>query len=403
MVKIAFSDLVEINPKVKLNKDDEYPFVEMGEVEPSRRYVYGLQDRPFSGGGTRFKSGDVLFARITPCLENGKIAQFDSDRQVGFGSTEFFVYRALPGISNPGYIYYLSKSDLIRQPAIKSMSGASGRQRADLESIINIAVPYHPLPAQNKIATILSAYDDLIENNLRRIKILEEMAQNLYREWFVNFRFPGHEKARFVDSPLGKIPEGWEIEYLKDISIIIMGQSPKSEFYNSVGAGLPFHQGVANFGRRFPLTKYYCTIEKRIANKGDILFSVRAPVGRINIADRNIIIGRGLSAIRHNSGWQWFLYHLLRYTFHEEDTIGGGTIFKSVTKSDMENIKILDPQKNMIEKFEALVLPMEEQIEVLEKKNINLRQTRDLLLPKLMPKRRSGKKANLNRWPEGAG
>jgi restriction endonuclease S subunit len=240
------------------------------------------------------------------------------------------------------------------------------------------------IETQNTIAYILSAYDDLIENNLRRIKILEEMAQNLSREWFVNFRFPGHEKSRFVDSPLGRIPEGWVVANLKDICNITMGQSPKSDFYNEIGNGLPFHQGVSNFGARFPKAKYFCTMANRLANKGDILFSVRAPVGRINIANEKMIIGRGLSAITHKLGCQWFLYHMLKEIFIDEDTIGGGTIFKSVTKNDMETIKVITPVNELKESFESLVKPSERLIENIEKRITILRQTRDLLLPKLL-------------------
>ncbi len=100
---------------------------------------------------------------------------------------------------------------------------------------------------RSKIAAILAAYDDLIENSECRIESLEEMARNLYREWFVEFRFPGHERARFVDSPLGRIPKGWKVRSLGDAVHVTMGQSPRSEFYNETGEGLPFHQGVSNF------------------------------------------------------------------------------------------------------------------------------------------------------------
>lgn len=248
------------------------------------------------------------------------------------------------------------------------------------EFLINIP----PLPTQRKIAAILSAYDDLIENNLRRIKILEEMAQALYREWFVKFRFPGHEQARFVDSPLGRIPEGWEVKRLADVCDLTMGQSPRSEYYNAEGIGLPFHQGVTDFGDRYPTERLYCTVEGRVAEKGDILFSVRAPVGRINIATTKIVIGRGLSAIRHRAGFQWFAYHLLKESFREEDSMGGGTIFKSVTRSDMEGISFLSPELPPLQQYERLVEPMEIQIEDLTRKNSNLRRTRDLLLPKLV-------------------
>jgi len=209
--KMEFADFVEINPKVSLVKGKAYPFVDMGMVTPGSRYVLTADRREYKAGGAKFCSGDTLFARITPCLENGKIAQFiGSDRQVGFGSTEFFVFRARPNISTSAYVFYLASTDIIRKPAEKSMAGASGRQRADIASIRNLGIEAPDLATQHKIATILSAYDDLIEHNLRRIKILEEMAQNLYREWFVKFRYPGHQHARFTDSPLGRIPKGWE-------------------------------------------------------------------------------------------------------------------------------------------------------------------------------------------------
>ena len=203
------------------------------------------------------------------------------------------------------------------------------------------------LNTQRKIATILSAYDDLIENNTRRIAILEEMAQAIYREWFVNFRFPGHENVKRVDSPLGKIPEGWKVVKLADCCKLVMGQSPKSEFYNETGEGLPFHQGVTNFGPRYPTHKTFCTVKNRSADQGDILFSVRAPVGRINIANTEMIVGRGVSAIRRSDNAQIFLFHQLKDKFKEEDIMGGGTIFKSVTKNDLEMLALVNPPADL--------------------------------------------------------
>jgi type I restriction enzyme S subunit len=248
------------------------------------------------------------------------------------------------------------------------------------EMTINIPSPL----TQQKIAAILSSYDELIKNNTQRIKILEEMAQAIYREWFVNFRFPGHEGVRMVESELGLVPEGWEVQKLGVVCNITMGQSPKSEYYNEIGEGLPFHQGVTNFGSRFPVDKIYCTIPNRIAERGDVLFSVRAPVGRINLADKKIVVGRGLSAIRHKNGNQLFIYQQLKEIFQEEDTIGGGTIFKSVTKEDVNNIQVLTPIDSVIKSFEENVEPISLQLDNLIKKNVNIRRTRDLLLPKLI-------------------
>ena len=284
---------------------------------------------------------------------------------------------------DPMYVFYLLR---FITPQIQTISGGSGSGKAILNksSFEQIEAKVHALPIQRKIAAILSAYDDLIENNTRRIKILEEMAEMMYCEWFVNFRFPGHENVRMVDSEMGMIPEGWKVEKLSDGCHIIMGQSPKSEFYNTMGEGLPFHQGVTDFGERFPVDRVYCTVHNRIAERGDILFSVRAPVGRFNIANKKIVIGRGLCAIRSNNNCQYFVFHQLKELFREEDTMGGGTVFKAVTKEDIHGIKILMPDGNTIKRFEEIAQPIGSEVETLTDKNTNLRRTRDLLLPKLI-------------------
>jgi type I restriction enzyme S subunit len=188
----------------------------------------------------------------------------------------------------------------------------------------------------------------------------------------------------FVSSPLGQVPKGWEVKKLSETCEIVMGQSPKSEFYNETGEGLPFHQGVTDFGDRFPTDRVYCTVENRVAEKGDVLFSVRAPVGRINITTRKIVIGRGLSAIRSRTGNQVFLFHQLKARFQEEDTMGGGTIFKAVTKDEMQGIELIGPPAPLIEKFEEIAAPMSRQVENLTARNAKLRGTRDLLLPRLV-------------------
>jgi type I restriction enzyme S subunit len=242
-----------------------------------------------------------------------------------------------------------------------------------------------PMPEQHKIAAVLSAYDDLIENNTRRIQILEEMAQLIYREWFVHFRFFGHEDVEMMEvEGYGLVPSGWRIERLEEICELTMGQSPKSEFYNEVGEGLPFHQGVKDFGTRYPTDRVYCIIQNRLAEAGDILFSVRAPVGRMNLANKRIVIGRGLSAVRSKFGHQAFVFLQLKDRFSEEDMMGGGTIFKSVTKRDMLNIEFIVPPYPLLDRFEQVMKSIFRQIEILTGKNTNLCQTRDLLLPRLI-------------------
>ena len=281
--------------------------------------------------------------------------------------------------NNARFVSYLLKTLNLGHKNVAA--AVPGLNRNDLH-LLPVRKP--DLKSQKQIADILSTYDRLIENNARRIKILEEMAQLLYREWFVNFRFPGHEDVKLVESAIGLIPEGWEVSKLSDICSIVMGQSPKSEFYNETGEGLPFHQGVSNFGSRFPTDKTYSTVSNRVANAQDILFSVRAPVGRINIATHKIALGRGLCAIRSDENCQSFIFQQLKDRFQEEDCMGSGTIYKAVTKDDMHSILMICPPINLTDSFELFLKPIFRNLEILIAKNDNLRQTRDRLLPKLI-------------------
>jgi len=233
---------------------------------------------------------------------------------------------------------------------------------------------------QEKTAAILSAYDDLIEKNRRRIQLLEQAARLLYKEWFVHFRFPGHEHVKIKDG----VPEGWGLKPLIEVAHLTMGQSPKSEFYNDVGDGLPFHQGVTNYGDRFVTHKTYSTKITRLAEVGDILCSVRAPVGRLNYTLDKMILGRGLCAISSKFGIQSSLFYQLKNYFFKEDIIGSGAIYTAVTKKDMENLELLSPSTNNIRSFEEVSIPIDKQIQNLSEQNQKLVQARDLLLPRLM-------------------
>jgi type I restriction enzyme S subunit len=133
--------------------------------------------------------------------------------------------------------------------------------------------------------------------------LLGDAARQLYREWFVRLRFPGHEHTRITNG----VPEGWGKKSLGELALITMGQSPESQHYNETGEGLPFHQGVTHFGERFVTHRIYSTALNRIAEAGDILCSVRAPVGRLNVTVDKIVIGRGLAALRSRTGHQSLL------------------------------------------------------------------------------------------------
>jgi type I restriction enzyme S subunit len=243
-----------------------------------------------------------------------------------------------------------------------------------------ISFPAPPIEEQKKIAATLTTYDELIENNQRRIALLEKMAEEIYREWFIRLRFPGHEQVKVIKG----VPEGWRPSCLGSVAKFTMGQSPSSEFYNEVGNGLPFHQGVGTYGERFPRTVTYCSEDGRRAHKGDILFSVRAPVGRLNIADREMIIGRGLSAIRHKKEHNHYLYYLLKTAFVNEDIIGNGSIFNSVGKDELAKFPVFEPEPGLVEKFDAMVSNIDKQITMLMQATECLKSSRDALLPRLI-------------------
>ena len=248
------------------------------------------------------------------------------------------------------------------------------------QKLKSVVIDKPPIEIQRSIADVLSSYDDLIENNQKQIKLLEEAAQRLYKEWFVDLRFPGHENTKITDG----IPEGWKIQTLSQIADVVMGQSPKSEFYNQNGQGLPFHQGVGSYGTRFVVDKIYSTSFTRIAEAGSILFSVRAPVGRLNLTRNRVVIGRGLAAINHRLGKQSYLFYLLKEHFFKDDVIGNGAIFASISKDELLAQQFTIPVSNLIEQFNVIVSDMDGRIAELAEQVTLLIEARDRLLPKLM-------------------
>ena len=277
------------------------------------------------------------------------------------------------------FLYYWFQSYEGRKK-FEALAKGTAQKAVPISGIKTLEIELPSLKSQKRIADILSAYDDLIENNQKQIKLLEEAAQRLYKEWFVDLHFPGHENTKIVDG----VPEGWNEKTLSQVANVIMGQSPKSEFYNSEKKGLPFHQGVGSYGVRFVMDDIYSTSYTRIAEPNSILFSVRAPVGRLNITKNKVVIGRGLAAINQTDGCQSYLYYLLKNKFFKDNIVGNGSIFASVSKDELLNQKFLIPERNLMMQFETIVSQMDKQIENLDSKNKKLVEARDRLLPKLM-------------------
>lgn len=282
--------------------------------------------------------------------------------------------------ANPRYFLYLFKSPSFRRQLSNTSVGANIQNLSQSRlAMASVSLPTREV--QDKIASILSAYDDMIDNCKQQIALLEEAAQRLYREWFVYLHFPGHETT-----PIGEngLPKGWTITILDDVADITMGQSPASSFYNNEKIGLPFHQGVSSFGNIYVVNDTYTSKWTKEAPANSILFSVRAPVGRINLTLDKVALGRGVTSINHKDKMQPYLYHYLKHFFYKDDVMGNGTIFSSINKDQLKNVNVLNPSKETMKLFCDVVAPYDTQLAVIDGKLRYLMKARDLLLPRLI-------------------
>ena len=360
------------------------PIVNMGELFAFNRIgnqpmsLIRMSDAEMDKSG--LMDGDLLFGRRSLVEEGaGKCSMvYKPAGPLTFESSIIRV-RLNRAIADPEFFFNYFRSPIGRSRIRAIVGGAAvkGIRGSDLK-LIKVHVP--PIDEQIAIRQVVALYDDLITTNQRRIALLEDAARRLYREWFVHLRFPGHESVPVKDG----VPEGWAKLPLGDVAEITMGQSPESKYYNTDGDGLPFHQGVSDFGHRFVKHEAYTKQATRIAEAGDILCSVRAPVGRLNFTRDKIAIGRGLSAMRSRTGHQSLLFYQLDALFVEEDMIGGGAIFASVGKKELFGQLILQPSTSIATTFNRLVSDLDLQIENLDSQNQELAKARDLLRPKLM-------------------
>jgi len=248
------------------------------------------------------------------------------------------------------------------------------------------------LEEQRRIAGILGAIDDKIENNRRINTNLELQAQALYKQWFVDFEFPNEEGkpykssgGKMVDSELGPIPEGWSVGTLSDLADVTMGQSPNGKSFNENGDGIVFYQGRTEFGVRYPSIRLYTTEPTRYAEPMSVLLSVRAPVGDINIATQRCCIGRGVASIKSKTDDNAYMYCCLKELRPQlEQYNGEGTVFGSINRKELEGLVLCIPKYEIISKFNDVILGTDKQMLNLFQQTQNLATLRDTLLPKLM-------------------
>jgi type I restriction enzyme S subunit len=280
----------------------------------------------------------------------------------------------------PYYLKYYLINRSIKQSLLNVANSGATRNALTKGQLENFPIPLPPLSEQKAIAAILSSFDDKIELLRRQNKTLEQIAQAIFKEWFIKFIVNG--KKQKVNSSTG-LPEGWRMGKLGEEFKIIMGQSPDGASYNESGEGMIFFQGRAEFQERFPATRLFTTAPKKIAENFDVLVSVRAPVGDINVAFDKCCIGRGLAAVSGKyKSYALYKIRSLKDAFNKFE--GEGTVFGSIGKDSFANIESTVPDSETIKSFEMITDPIDAKIYNNYSQIQTLSKLRDALLPKLM-------------------
>lgn len=393
-------NVINFNPKESLKKGQVAKKIAMDKLDTFNKQIQGYEECEFKGG-TKFRNGDTLLARITPCLENGKTAQVSilDKGEVGFGSTEFIVMREKENITCNDYIYYLSISPEFRSIAIKSMTGTSGRQRVQGDVLQRAKINLPPLQEQKAIANILSSLDEKIELNNQMNKTLEEMAQALFKRWFVDFEFPNENGEPYkssggemVDSELGMIPKGWEVSTLSDLcSLETKSEKPfenKEVVYEhfSLPACDEGKLPVIEMGSEISSNKY------KIDNECILISKLNPSTKRIwnpTCTTKNAICSTEFMVYKPKKvDDKDFCYEIInsdRFTEFLLANVTGSTGSRQRTqpKKTLE-YKIALGDRLIITKFSNMIKPMHELVKNNIESNKVLRAKRDTLLPKLM-------------------
>ena len=336
---------------------------------------------------TSFKKGDVLVANIRPYLKKVWLADKD-----GGCSSDVLAFRATNGHSSL-FLYAVLMQDAFFDYVMQGAKG-SKMPRGDKSQIMRYELPTFSSLEEKNIGNFVFDIVRKIQLNCQINDNLEAMAKQLYDYWFVQFDFPNEEGKPYKSSGGAmvyneklkrKIPQGWSNGVLSDVANITMGQSPDGSSYNEDGEGIIFYQGSTDFGLRFPNIRQYTTSPSRYANKGDILMSVRAPVGALNIANNDCCIGRGLSALSSKIGSMTHLYYLMNdFRLKFEGMNSAGTTFGSITKDELFSLPVIIPTKSVISEFEQVCEPIFDKQMIIGEEINALTKQRDELLPLLM-------------------
>lgn len=354
-------EYIEVNPKEVLSKGTVAKKISMDKLQPFCRDIPEYELAEFSGG-TKFRNGDTIMARITPCLENGKTAMVNilAPGEVGFGSTEFIVFRAKAGCTDPDFVYYLITSPIVRRPAVKSMVGSSGRQRVQTDVIQNLEITFPELSEQKKIAGVLKAFDDKIALNNKINENLLQQASSIYQAWFEDFILSD-----------GFCPPSWKQGTLADIADITSGKRPPFKSAEKTDTAVIPLVGAAS------VMGY--TTEANHTNK--ILVTGR--VGTHGVVQRfNSPCWTSDNTLVITSDLYEYTFQILQRIDYR--AMNRGSTQPLITQGDMNKVPILMPDKEILLNFETLVGQLMEQYQANLLENDKLAELRDALLPQLM-------------------
>ena len=405
-----FSEAVLVNPPARLERGTTYPFVDMAAVNRDSRSVYPSEERVFKGSGSRFQSGDTLMARITPCLENGKIARYQAleAKQEAHGSTEFIVIRGRPHVTDNDFAYYLTQWEEVRNYAIGQMTGTSGRQRVPVDSLDHLNVPLPSLPEQRTIAHILGTLDDKIELNRRMNRTLEDMARAIFQDWFVDFgpvRAKLEERQpylppelwalfpdRLVDSELGEIPQGWEVKELGELSDLnpeswSRANSPTHVEYVDLANT---KWGVIETTQHF-LWKDAPSRARRVLRSGDtVVGTVRPGNGSFSLIGKDGLTGStGFAVLRPLHPRSRELVYMaatasdnIEWLSHRAD----GAAYPAVRPEVVSKTEVVIPptETGVLDWFSMIAGPLLDKMESTKTESLFLAAQRNTLLPKLV-------------------
>ena len=368
---IRAADFMEFNPRMCLKKGTVATKISMDKLQPYTKKIPETEQAEFSGG-TKFSNGDTIMDRITPCLENGKTAFVDclNKDEVAFGSTEFIVLRAKPGVSEAQFVYYLATSPEFRQVAIKSMVGSSGRQRVQQPVLENLELVVPELPEQKRIGGFLAAIDDKIALNAKINDNLLRQAQALYKNRFIDLK-PFNGKMP-PDWQLGTVSEIIELHDSKRIPLSSRERANLTKIYPYYGA-----TSVMDYVDRYLFDGIYLLL----GEDGTVVDDKGFPI--LQYVEGKFWVNNHAHIITGKNGFTVETLYLL-FSLTNVRSIVTGAVQPKISQANLNNVYVVIPSKVELSTFNSIVQPIFSQIRNLRAESDRLTSTRDILLPRLM-------------------